>query len=78
MAFEDRIQRRAPLGAGGHGPAAARPVGAAGVQPGQVGRLALDRHQAGARQQVQARYRGQQAQGVSTMRPAYITLTRSA
>jgi hypothetical protein len=38
---------RRPRGAGGDGEAAARPERAAGVEPGQIGRLALNRVEPG-------------------------------
>ena len=92
---------RSPAGSSGgcasraavDGEAAARPEGAAAVEPRQVGRLALDRIEPRLARPVEPRHRAQQRHRVgmarvvidrsaagplSTMRPAYITLTRSA
>ena len=75
------------------GEAAARAEGAAAVEPRQIGRLALDRIEPRLARPVEPRHRAQQRHRVgmarividrsaagplSTMRPAYITLTRLA
>ena len=88
-----RLERRPRGGAVLDGEAAARPEGAAAVEPRQVGRLAVDRIEPRAARLVEPRHRAQQRHRVgmarvvidrvgrgplSTMRPAYMTLTRLA
>ena len=86
--FDKRRRLAAALDAVG----AARREGAARRQPGQIGRLALDRVEARAPRLVEAGHRAQQAERVGMARvgvdlargrllddaPAYITFTRSA